>query len=355
MQLKYERPLYFVYINGGIILLRKIITILLIKVIILSLPSVFATTGFTSNLELKVETSFNTYFFGETINIEIKLKNIGDKPVRIEFPTSQNADCQIYTVINNQLKDLIYHWSYGRAFLQVITPLSLEAGESKTLLTINWNTGVLSLPHDKPLKLLVKGWAPAIGIRPEGAIYINLIPPYGGVSDIKSHWGEKEIREILGTGLLKLDNYNRFNPESPLKRIDFLYALAKILKLPFTTTPYSPYSDVPPDHPYINEILALHARGIIKGYPDGTLRPDTNLGRAETAVLVSLSLNLKEELKLTFSDVPSSHWAFIHISRVVKANIMKGYNENIFAPSNPLSRVQASVVLVKIKRITGFE
>ncbi len=322
---------------------------------ILSLPSVYATTGFTSNLELKVETSFNTYFFGETINIEIKLTNIGDKPVRIEFPSSQIADCQIYTVIDGKPKDLIYHWSYGRAFLQVITPLTFKPGESKTLLSINWNTGVLSLPHDKPLRLSVKGWAPAINLKLEQSIYLNLIPPIGGVLDIQNHWGEKEIREMLGTGLLKLDNSNRFNPQSPLKRIDFFYALAKVLKLPYVTTPYSPFPDVPANHPYINQILALHARGIIKGYPDGTLRPDTNISRAETAVLVSLSLNLKEELKLTFRDVPSSHWASVPISRVVKAKIFKGYNENIFAPSDPLSRAQASVVLVKIKRITGFE
>lgn len=336
-------------------MLRQIVTVLLIQIIILSLPSVYTTTGFTSNLELKVESSFNTYFFGETINIEIKLKNIGDKPARIEFPTSQIADCQIYTVIDSQPKDLIYHWSHGKAFLQVITPLSLEPGESKTLLTVNWNTGVLSLPYDKPLGLLVKGWAKAIGIRPEGAIYIKLLPPYGGVSDIKSHWGEKEIREMLATGLLKLDNSNRFNPESPIKRIDFLYALAKILKLPYTTTPYSPYMDVPTDHPCINEILALHAKGIIKGYPDGTLRPDTYLSRAETTVLISLSLNLKEEIKLNFSDVPSPHWAYVYINRVVKAGIMKGYNENTFAPASSLTRAQASVILVKIKRIAGFE
>lgn len=160
---------------------------------------------------------------------------------------------------------------------------------------------------------------------------------------------------MLATGLLKLGSSNNFNPDWSIKRIDFLYALAIILKLPYTTTPYSPYKDVPPNHPFIKEILALHARGIIKGYPDGTLRPETNLSRAETAVLISLSLNLKEEQKLTFNDVPFSHWAYTYINRVVRADIMKGYKENIFAPNKPLTRAQAAVVFVKLKRISGFD
>lgn len=45
------------------------------------------------------------------------------------------------------------------------------------------------------------------------------------------------------------------------------------------------FTDVPPDHPLYNEIQRGAFYGIIKGFPDGTFKPDQPVTRAETAAI----------------------------------------------------------------------
>ncbi|MGJ8495984.1 S-layer homology domain-containing protein, partial [Glaesserella parasuis] len=67
-----------------------------------------------------------------------------------------------------------------------------------------------------------------------------------------------------------------------------------------------------------NAIQTLSDQGIITGYPDGSFRPDGLVTRAEfSAVLVkALGLNASASGAQTFSDVPTTHWAYPSIETV---------------------------------------
>ncbi|MBC7324886.1 MAG: S-layer homology domain-containing protein, partial [Moorella sp. (in: Bacteria)] len=54
------------------------------------------------------------------------------------------------------------------------------------------------------------------------------------------------------------------------------------------------FSDIA-GHPAEKEITALAEKGILKGYPDGTYRPDRQVTRAEFTVMVARALGLKEK------------------------------------------------------------
>ena len=69
--------------------------------------------------------------------------------------------------------------------------------------------------------------------------------------------------------------------------------------------------DVPADRPDAPAIQKLALKGIVKGYPDRTFRPDAPLTRAETAALLVRAFDLWTSVSdVHFKDVPYTHWAF---------------------------------------------
>ncbi|MDY6783646.1 MAG: DUF3370 family protein [Cyanobacteriota bacterium] len=94
-------------------------------------------------------------------------------------------------------------------------------------------------------------------------------------------------------------------------------------------------------------ISALGDRQLVTGYPDGTFRPDGTLTRAEFAVLM---LNAFPNApikrgKVTFRDVPATHWANKAIQDAYQRAFFTGYPNRIFRPQQAIPRVQAIAVL----------
>ncbi len=99
--------------------------------------------------------------------------------------------------------------------------------------------------------------------------------------------------------------------------------------------------------------------GILKGYPDGTFRPDNTISRSEFAKIMVLALNLKTVSAgtPTFADVPQSHWAFgvVESSR----DYLTGYRDNrtgvlTFEPDGVAVREDVAVAIVKAKGNSGI-
>lgn len=67
------------------------------------------------------------YRVGTTITVKYTITNLTDKPLVLTFPSAQQYD---WTITNAE-GNLIYRWSDGRAFAQVITQLTIPAGASE--------------------------------------------------------------------------------------------------------------------------------------------------------------------------------------------------------------------------------
>ena len=67
------------------------------------------------------------YRVGTTITVKYTITNLTDKPLVLTFPSAQQYDWTITDAEGN----LIYRWSDGRAFAQVITQLTIPAGASE--------------------------------------------------------------------------------------------------------------------------------------------------------------------------------------------------------------------------------
>jgi N-acetylneuraminic acid mutarotase len=94
--------------------------------------------------------------------------------------------------------------------------------------------------------------------------------------------------------------------------------------------------------------------GIITGYPDGTLKLDAFIDRAETIILVAKSINIQpsESTDLKFQDVSDiPEWTKGYLQAVVQKNIIKGYDDNTFRAQEKLTRAQ---IIVIVMRAFGF-
>lgn len=63
------------------------------------------------------------------------------------------------------------------------------------------------------------------------------------------------------------------------------------------------FTDIAADSWYTEAANDLYTRDVLTGYSDGTLRPSTNINRAETAVMMS---RLMENIDLNFEPFPQS-------------------------------------------------
>ncbi|MFZ5646061.1 MAG: S-layer homology domain-containing protein [Bacillota bacterium] len=110
------------------------------------------------------------------------------------------------------------------------------------------------------------------------------------------------------------------------------------------------FKDVPANGIYAPYITFLYERGVIKGYPDGTFGPGRSLTRAEAVTALSLASNIspQEAVSPIFSDVAADHWAAGFISAGVKSGILKGYPDGTFRPENMVTRAELAALLVNL-------
>lgn len=109
-----------------------------------------------------------------------------------------------------------------------------------------------------------------------------------------------------------------------------------------------PFTDVKLDSWYGKEVLTVHSLGIMKGTGDGKFEPMTPMTRAE---VVTVLYRLSEELIwgvediLTFTDVKLNKWYTDAVAWSVSCGIVKGYPDNTFKPSAPITRQEIAKML----------
>lgn len=104
------------------------------------------------------------------------------------------------------------------------------------------------------------------------------------------------------------------------------------------------FSDVKVKSWAANYIAFARQTGVVRGYTDGTFRPDQAMTRAEFATVVRNALALELEAENAFPDT-ERHWARQAIAQLAQAGILKGYPDGTFRPNEPITRAEAARVL----------
>ena len=104
------------------------------------------------------------------------------------------------------------------------------------------------------------------------------------------------------------------------------------------------FSDVEPSYWYGTAIYTLTEKGYIKGTNQGTFRPDEPITRAEMCVMLVRFAHPEGEVtpQTTFTDVPTTHWAYDAIMTANAFGWVQGVGGNVFSPDRPITRTEAA-------------
>ena len=110
----------------------------------------------------------------------------------------------------------------------------------------------------------------------------------------------------------------------------------------------STYSD------YVVEGQSTYADsfGLMKGYDDGTFKPDNNMTRAEfTSALMRAAVIANPDAQLAeinFSDIDKSYWAYDDIAKAVSIGFISGYDDGTFRPADNVTYEQAITMIFNV-------
>lgn len=116
---------------------------------------------------------------------------------------------------------------------------------------------------------------------------------------------------------------------------------------------YNGFDDIG-GHPYERYIEELASLGIIKGYSDGSFRPNAPVTRAEMAKMVLMAANLEplecdEDRNRFFTDLDS--WQAPWVNAGYRMDIIEGYSGyndgvRLFKPNNYVNRVEGVKLVI---------
>ncbi|QQT91676.1 S-layer homology domain-containing protein [Peptoniphilus harei] len=138
--------------------------------------------------------------------------------------------------------------------------------------------------------------------------------------DANNKWYSDEINFAVSKGFISGYSDGTFKPNQGITRAEFAQMIAVFVKDGYPGS--SNFKDVK-GHWASNAIDQLYGNKKIKGFPDGTFKPDQKLTRAEAVTVLNSVFgrntkstsfaNVNTNSLKKFSDVPMSHWAYYEI------------------------------------------
>lgn len=170
-------------------------------------------------------------------------------------------------------------------------------------------------------------------------------------SDIASHWAEDHIMTAAASNLVSGYPDGTFRPDAPITRAEFVVMLVNALKLDGAGAAVS-FADWDKVGAWAQPAIQLAVQaGMVRGYEDGTFRPDAHITRTEMAVMIARALRLggAQATATGFADdtqIPS--WAKAAVAALRELGTVTGRDGNNFAPHDLATRAEAVVMLLRM-------
>ena len=183
-------------------------------------------------------------------------------------------------------------------------------------------------------------------------------PSPGGGGSGGSHKPTVTIPDDVPTGLNGKDHYayvvgypdGMVYPQKNITRAEVATIFFRLLTdetREANMTKSNGYNDMKDGAWYTCAVSTLSKMGIIKGYEDGSFKPDASISRAEFAAIAARFDPDGDTTPATFSDV-SSHWAKDEISIAANHGWIKGYEDGSFKPDQKITRAETMTLVNRV-------
>lgn len=177
--------------------------------------------------------------------------------------------------------------------------------------------------------------------------------------DLDGHWARADVEEMAGLGLVKGVSTTEFAPNRTITRAEFATLLVRAIGLPNLGTSDAVFSDVQVNKWYYESVVLAAKAQLVSGYGE-RFGPDDPVTREQMAVMITRALSYKQKsidlaedeatkILQAFQDRGHiSPWASESVARAVKEKIVCGRSTAIFAPRDPATRAEASVMILRM-------
>lgn len=153
-------------------------------------------------------------------------------------------------------------------------------------------------------------------------------------NDAKDHWAKDSINDMGSRLIMAGSNSGNFEPDAAITRGEFSSVIVNALGIMRSGKGKHVFSDVGQDNENYNGIGIAVEYNLIKGYGDGTFRPDKKITREEAMTIISRAMDITNErgndrpelteqfLKVFEDGIHSSNWAKDGIADCVAADII---------------------------------
>ena len=192
----------------------------------------------------------------------------------------------------------------------------------------------------------------------EGGKTYTFTANFGRSSGGHSGGGTVTIPDDVPTGLNGKDHYayvvgypdGMVYPQKNITRAEVATIFFRLLEdetREANMTKSNSYNDMKDGAWYTCAVSTLSKMGIIKGYEDGSFKPDASISRAEFAAIAARFDPDGDKTPATFSDV-SSHWAKDEISIAANHGWIKGYEDGSFKPDQKITRAETMTLVNRV-------
>ena len=167
-----------------------------------------------------------------------------------------------------------------------------------------------------------------------------------------------DIPDDVPTGLNGKDHYayiigygnNDVRPQNNITRAEVATIFFRLLTdetREANMTKSNSYNDVKDGDWFCCAVSTLSKMGIIKGYEDGSFKPNDPISRAEFAAIAARFDPDGDKTPATFADV-TSHWAKDEISIAANHGWIKGYEDGSFKPDQKITRAETMTLVNRV-------
>ena len=166
------------------------------------------------------------------------------------------------------------------------------------------------------------------------------------------------IPDDVPTGLNGKDHYayiigygnNDVRPQNNITRAEVATIFFRLLTdetREANMTKSNGYNDVKDGDWFCCAVSTLSKMGIIKGYEDGSFKPNDPISRAEFAAIAARFDPNGDKTPASFFDV-TSHWAKDEISIAANHGWIKGYEDGSFKPDQKITRAETMTLVNRV-------
>ncbi|MFD1955633.1 S-layer homology domain-containing protein, partial [Paenibacillus thailandensis] len=107
---------------------------------------------------------------------------------------------------------------------------------------------------------------------------------------------------------------------------------------------------------WAKDAIGAFARSkVLQGSPSGYFEPRRSMTRAEFAktAVVALGLDMKQQLKPTFADVPKTAWHYDYVETAAQYGLVQGTPlgaAKYFKPNDPITRAEIAAIVARVLR-----